>query len=45
MLQVGAAQARHLHVRDQARCALDEVRIEEFFSGGKCGGVIAERSH
>jgi hypothetical protein len=45
MLEVGAAQARHLHVGDQARRALYEVGIQEFFGGRKSGGVIAERSH
>jgi hypothetical protein len=45
MLQVGAAEARHLHVRNQARGAMHEIRTQEFFRRGERGCMIAERSH
>ena len=45
VLQIQAAQPRHLHIGDEARCVVDLLGIEKFLGGAKRGSVIAQRSH
>ena len=45
MLQVNAAQARHLQIGDQARCVVDFRGFEKFVGRAKRGSVVAQRSH
>jgi hypothetical protein len=45
VLQVNAAQSRHLHIAYDARCAADLPGFEKFVGRGKRGSVVAERLH
>src|SRR4029077_15998871 len=42
-LQIGPAQARHLHVRDHARSVVEAIGFEKFLSRCKGMGVQSER--
>ena len=43
VLQIGPAQSRHLHVRDQARGVVEQIGFEKFLSRCKGIGVQSER--
>ena len=46
VLQVKAAQPRHLHIGDKARCVVNLLGFEKFVGRGKRGNVVvAQRSH
>jgi hypothetical protein len=44
-LQVKAAQPRHLHIGDKARCVVNLLGFKKIISRGKRGSVVAQRSH
>ena len=45
VLQLNAAQSRHLHIGDETRCVIDLLGFEKFLGRAKRRSVIAQRSH
>ena len=45
VLQINAAQPRHLHIGNEARCVVDLLRVEKFLGRAKRGSVVAQRSN
>jgi hypothetical protein len=44
-LQIETAHARHLHVRDQARCLSDATGFQELLGGREDSGPVPQRSN
>ena len=44
ILQIKAAQARHMQIGDQARCAADLLIVEKCFGGAKGGSRVTKIS-
>jgi hypothetical protein len=45
VLQVNAAQPRHLHIGDKARCVVNLLGFKKIIGRGKRGSVLTQRSH
>jgi hypothetical protein len=45
VLQVKAAQPRHLHIGDKARCVVNLLGFKKIIGRAKRGSVVAQRSH
>ena len=45
VLQINAAQSRHLHIGDKARCVVNLLGFKKIIGRGKRGSSVAQRSH